>query len=284
MERKDFPDIHELQRHFKRHDIHISERTVKRDFQSLRSDFGIEIAYDSHKRGYHIIEEMSLNIDQFMNFLDFTVTANLMINTLSEAKENLNYISFSFSGSLINNHYLTPLLEATKNHKIITFSYEKFSADEVYQIELSPMLLREYEYRWYVIGYMQPVDEHRTFAVDRISDLKVLEKQFEFDTRRDLTELFDDIIGLNYSTNELTTVRLRYNAIQAKYAQTLPLHYSQKVISKSPNSLIVELHIKPNLEFRQQLLKLGNQVEVLEPKWLRDEIKTDIESALKNYS
>jgi predicted DNA-binding transcriptional regulator YafY len=43
------------------------------------------------------------------------------------------------------------------------------------------------------------------------------------------------------------------------------------------------LFLIPNYEFRQQILKLGDTVQVIQPEKLRDEIKNILVRSLKNY-
>ena len=57
----------------------------------------------------------------------------------------------------------------------------------------------------------------------------------------------------------------------------------QKLIEETPEYGIFEYYLVPTYDFRQELLSHGPDVEVLEPKELRDEIKADIALMYKNY-
>jgi two-component system chemotaxis sensor kinase CheA len=46
-----------------KHDFSISKRTLQRDLENIRIDFGIEIKYDPYQRGYYLDRELSLDID-----------------------------------------------------------------------------------------------------------------------------------------------------------------------------------------------------------------------------
>jgi len=43
------------------------------------------------------------------------------------------------------------------------------------------------------------------------------------------------------------------------------------------------LHLKPTFDFRQELLSLGEDVEVLLPEWFRNEVKQVVESMIVKY-
>ena len=45
----------------------------------------------------------------------------------------------------------------------------------------------------------------------------------------------------------------------------------------------ISLRIIPNLELKQQILKHGDTVKVIEPNWLVDEIKNDLNKMLEKY-
>ena len=67
--------------------------------------------------------------------------------------------------------------------------------------------------------------------------------------------------------------------------QTLPLHNSQIIYPKDENNQHkVEFFVYPNYEFKTQILKIGAEVEVLEPLYLRQEIREILELSLKKYT
>jgi predicted DNA-binding transcriptional regulator YafY len=77
---------------------------------------------------------------------------------------------------------------------------------------------------------------------------------------------------------------LSFYISQKPYVVSLPLHHSQNEInSKIENSFDIELRIHPNFEFRQQILKYGSLVKVLDTKWLAQEIKEEFKKAFERY-
>jgi predicted DNA-binding transcriptional regulator YafY len=81
----------------------------------------------------------------------------------------------------------------------------------------------------------------------------------------------------------VTKVRIRAYGVQAEYLRSTPLHKSQSE-SHSKHGEFAEftyrLCITPDLE--SQLLAMGENVEVLEPEELREEMKKRIDS-MSNY-
>lgn len=82
----------------------------------------------------------------------------------------------------------------------------------------------------------------------------------------------------------METIKLSFHISQKPYVVSLPLHHTQKEINPENDAFFdIELLIHPNFEFRQQILKYGSLVKVLEPKWLQDEIKVILKKALMHY-
>lgn len=77
---------------------------------------------------------------------------------------------------------------------------------------------------------------------------------------------------------------LRVYGRQRNYFEALPLHPSQKIISRGKEFSEYEFNLKPEYEFRHAILALSHDAEVLAPQWFRDEIRWEAEEILKRYS
>ena len=82
---------------------------------------------------------------------------------------------------------------------------------------------------------------------------------------------------------ETTLVRLKLTAFQANYIRDLPLHESQQEIVRNDEYSIFELRIRPTYDFYQEVLRMGTQVEVLEPNYMREEIIDMIHQMYRQY-
>lgn len=283
LERKQFPSFEEIKIYLTHHDFIVSNRTIQRDIEQIRSEFGIEIEYNRFKNGYHINKDLSPDIESFVRFFEIVNTADLLIESLKESKNTLDFISFEAQGSLKGIENLKALLFAIKNHRVISFSHENFYEKTHSNHTVKPYLLKEYQNRWYLVGTIKPTDEFRTFGIDRISDLVVSEVTFKPKSKIKPLELFENTIGLTYSLGKVEEIILSFTPLQGKYIKTLPLHQSQQILIDNEKEFQIKLRIIPNFEFQQQILKLGDNVKVVQPQWLADEIKTVLTNTLKQY-
>lgn len=278
-----YPSFAEIKEYLYDHGFEISERTLQRDIENIRFEFGIEIAYNQFKNGYTIDRENSVDISSFFRFLEIVNTAHLLSETLAESKENLRYISFDQGGGLKGIQNLPDLLQAIKDHRKIEFTHFNFTTGKQRAYKMRPYLLREYQNRWYVIGTISNSKQLLTFGVDRIEELKVTTELFKPDKSIDAKANFDQIIGVIYAAEKTEEIILSFTPLQGMYIKSLPLHPSQKIILDNENEVRASLFIRPNLELMQQILMRGEQVKVLEPQWLRDEIKNILATTLKKY-
>ena len=65
---------------------------------------------------------------------------------------------------------------------------------------------------------------------------------------------------------------LKVYSKQRQYFRTLPLHKSQKEVEIQPDYSIFEYWMAPTWDLDMDLMQYADEVEVLEPECLRDEI------------
>ena len=69
-------------------------------------------------------------------------------------------------------------------------------------------------------------------------------------------------------------IKLKVSARQANYIRDLKLHESQKEIERNEGFSIFDLFLRPAFDFQQEILWNGEEMEVLEPLRLRNEMAT----------
>lgn len=283
VERNHYPSFKEIQDFLSHHDFDVSDRTLQRYFQTIRSEFDISIAYNSTKNGYYINEEESIDMEGFFRFLEIVNTAELLTESLKESRDALKHISFEAHGSFRGIDHLKTLLQAIKNHRRIKFTHENFETGKQRTYSLKPYLIKEYQNRWYLVGMISGINEFRTFGIDRINNLEMSEKTFAPLKSVDAASLFNNTIGLTYSLKQLEEIILSFTPLQGKYVKALPFHSSQQILIDNENELQIKLKIIPNYEFLQRILMLGDNVTVIQPQWLVDDVKQQLLNALKRY-
>jgi predicted DNA-binding transcriptional regulator YafY len=177
------------------------------------------------------------------------------------------------------------LLHAIKNHLEIQFTHEKFwkENNEKQKRLVYPLALKEARNRWYLV-VQDPKDcVYKTFGLERISDLEITRKKFEYPKDFNPEEKFKYSFGIITDRTKPEKIKIWLSHNQANYIKSLPLHHSQKIISENETECVIELYMSPTYDFVMELLSMGAEVKVLEPKSLQEEIKEKLEAALALY-
>ena len=88
---------------------------------------------------------------------------------------------------------------------------------------------------------------------------------------------------INNNDSEVQKVVLKVDAFQSNYIRNLPLHDSQKETKRTDKYSIFEYHLKPEFDFEQEIFSNMDAMEVLEPLWLREEVKERIKNLASKY-
>ena len=127
-------------------------------------------------------------------------------------------------------------------------------------------------------GRSWPSGEDLLYCLDRIRDFRLSSHTFN---------LFDDCFGIIADKKcKVEDVILKVNAGQANYLRDLPMMpgENQKEIERNDEYSIFKIHVRPSFDFQQELLWNREDLEVLEPLWLRKEIAGIVKRMLNKYN
>lgn len=169
------------------------------------------------------------------------------------------------------------LMEYIQNKIALKINYLSYSSGKCEPYHLHPYLLKEYNNRWFCIGYCSQRKRIVHLALDSIKGkLEVLKKGgYIENTFFNPDTYFDDIIGITRPANkEKANIRIRVASQRAQYLLTKPLHKSQRLAEKSADlSVILEIEVIPNRELISTLLSFGKDIKVLRPTSLHRELR-----------
>lgn len=165
--------------------------------------------------------------------------------------------------------HLIGLYRHISRGEFIMVEYQPYSESKANRW-IFPAMLREYNNRWYLIGWEENKPTPQNFALDRILSFAKSGIQFTIPKNFNFAAYYHDVIGVTRNeTSEKVAVRLKLtNQIRAKYLETKKLHHSQR----TNDGVIFELDVIPNLELESKILEYGPDMEVLEPEFLREQV------------
>ena len=179
--------------------------------------------------------------------------------------------------------HLPVIIDALKQNHRISFSYKSYTRSRpVDGIILEPYFVKIFKQLWYVIGLNVNDGLIKTYSLDRISRLNLLQDTFTMPDDVNPSEFFKDCFGIITNKNSAKRIVLRVEPTQAKYFRALPLHPSQQEEVHDGYS-VFSYRMRITYDLKEELMSHGASIEVLEPKELKMLILDELERALKNY-
>ncbi|HMQ00758.1 MAG TPA: WYL domain-containing protein [Cyclobacteriaceae bacterium] len=286
---KDFSSFEEIQTYFEHQaeslqmqddtlNIGFSKRTFQRDIKEIRNIFGIDIEYSKSQKGYFISQSEMEN----MNFQRM-IEAFEIFNSLNLAQDLKPFIHLE-KRKPQGTENLYGLLHAIKNKKKIKFTYYKYWEEESSIRTAEPYAVKEFKHRWYVIAKDSSDQQIKTFALDRLSNLDITNKPFEYPHTFNIEESYRYSFGIiSPGTDKPEEVILSFDRYQGKYIKSLPLHETQEILIDNEKELQVKLKLYITFDFVMELFSYADSMKVIKPRSLAKQIKQAHERAFKQY-
>jgi predicted DNA-binding transcriptional regulator YafY len=294
LDRKEQVTIHSLM-----DDLEISERSVHRYLQTLQVA-GFPIHYNKKIGTYLFVEGYSL---QKLNFtveesLAFGLAKHALKNfgigmeeSLESLEEKLSLKPNPAPGQIILkpqkptnviDGYLGKIFKAITNFQGIEITYKARYSGETSVRKVDPYYVFFPEGFWTLRAYCHLRRELRTFALDRISSLKVLNEYFSprnISPEEELSKSF----GV-WLDGEMVDVVLRFDKPYMHLIQRKKWHDSQKEKKLKDGRLEVSFKVSGLEDIKYWIYRWIPHVEVVSPRELKEIIKKELKQAVKKFS
>ena len=247
----------------------LSLRTFHKWRDAVEELFGLFI--ENEKGGqyrYYILNEEELKNGSIRSWLFSNLTVNnLMLDSL-KIKDRILLEAIPDG-----EQYLPTILKALETNTVLTMTYQSYWRDEANTFEVEPYCLKAFKQRWYLVCRSPYYNKIMIYSLDRIHHLEATTSTFKYPKDFNGEEYFEDCFGIIADQRcKVETVKLKISAGEANYLRSLTLHQSQKEIERNGEYSIFTVRLRPTYDFRQEILSMGSDIEVLEPKWFRDEV------------
>lgn len=225
-------------------------------------------------------------------FSSFFENTQLLLDKNREEESGDGLIRSSLEQNLTNIHLLPVFYKAITDKQVLQFSYQRFG-QEPFVLTFHPQYLKEYNGRWFVFGdanrepyqaYNVPLDRIVS-EVSEVNDVEYIPAPKGF-----YQDFFKNIIGVTHEKGakvEEVIIRTKSEYLHGLLL-TKPLHYSQEEV------LLFEEHdgqwygevrlmIELNRELRGRILLYGENLEVIRPLSLREQIKKILKKQIDQY-
>lgn len=135
----------------------------------------------------------------------------------------------------------------------------------------------------HVIGLREPPGKMRTFKIERLRSVELLREEYTIPDSFDPAELLRSAWGIWYSEAEPVEVVLRFHPTVAARVQETRWHRQQQHETQPDGYLVWRAHIAEPREMLPWVRGFGADVEVLAPKWLREELEQEARRLAELY-
>ncbi len=299
-------DLHE--------ELEVSRATLTRDLSYLRDRLNAPIVFDEERGGY-CFDRSGAGPQYELPGLWFNSQEILALLTMHRLLENLD------TGGLLGPHIaplvsrLNALLESTsgsatevirrvkvvaaqnrpvptrwfevvgsalvQRHRVEVLYYTR-TRDERSRRELSPQRLVHYRNTWYLDAWCHRSDALRTFSLDAIEEARMIDRK----ARNASVAELDRELGAGYGIYRGRDIRwavLRFSADAARWVSAEIWHPKQDGRWMDDGSYELKIPYAATPELEMDILRHGEQVEVIMPRALRRRIAERLAAACGRY-
>ena len=295
--------------------LEVSPATLKRDLSYLRDRLHAPIVYDRFKGGYLLAEDPKRGRHRLPG-LWFSPKEIQALLTMHHLLQDLE------TGGLLGPH-IQPLLQRVQSlmdtgardavqveqrvrlipaglrrqtdlqtfemvgnalmmRKRLDLTYEGRHRREVTQRQVSPQRLVHYRDNWYLEAWCHASDGMRKFALDAIRQAVMSEETAQEIPLPDIEQQMSEGYGV-YAGGVVRVARLRFNADAARWVRHEIWHAKQKQTLNHDGSLDLELPYVNDTELVMDVLRHGENVEVLAPPELRETVARRLKASSTLY-
>lgn len=203
---------------------------------------------------------------------------------LNLANQGSKVIEFDQNQYLKGIEFINPFYQAIINKNAIKVTYQSFKQEQIQQFVIHPYFLKQYNNRWFLFGLNDEYQNISNLALDRVIGIDECNVIFQDQNAIDFEEYFEDMIGVTFPQGaSATKILLKIKSDSWPYIKTKPLHGSQKVKEVNDQFAIIELNLIINYELISLLFSYAENITVLEPIELVEQIKNKAANLISSY-
>jgi proteasome accessory factor C len=292
--------------------IECSRATINRIIQELRDYFNAPLEYDRERNGYHyalkpgetfelpgvwfsaselyallaaqqLLEQVQPGLFEFQIKPLKDRIEKLLAAQHGNGKEiSARVRILRMAGRNVQPGNFQIIAGALLQRMQLAISYDGRGNGQKSQREISPQRLTHYRDNWYLDAYCHARKGLRSFAVERISDAKMLKSTCHEVPEKQLDAHFSSAYGIFAGLPQQQAV-LRFSAERARWVADEMWHPGQQGKFMEDGCYELRLPYSDSRELVMDILKHGAEVEVVSPHTLREEVQQQLKAALSRY-
>ncbi len=295
-------------------ELEISLATFKRDLEYLRDRFNAPIIYDRDAGGYKFDkpnagkkfelpglwfsqEEATalLTMENLLGALDPSGLIGQHIRPLrsqidsilggtdtssNELRQRIKFLTVGKRKA--TSEFFSTVANALLTRKRLNLTFYSKDTGQISKREISPQRLIYYRDNWYLDAYCHLRNDIRSFSLDGIKQaFSTNENCIEISNKK-LDAVLTEGYGI-FSGEAKNKVVLKFTEKKARWVSTEIWHPQQTSKVNEDGSYELTFMYSNDTELIMDILKHGSEVEVLEPRELRNKIKLEHQKAFNQY-
>jgi predicted DNA-binding transcriptional regulator YafY len=284
----------------------VNKRTVYRDLKALETELNVPVWQNGNRRGliegYHL-PPIPFTLAEAMNIF---LAVRLMQNysgwydpNIASTFMKLNSVVPPMLQAQITNtiawmekqpkneklmHTFEVLIRAWASQHRVKVLYQDLTEPAPQERIIEPYFIEPttQSRASYVIAYCNTKKSIYSFKMSRIENIQILPQTYVIPPDFNAIEYLSSAWVL-FVEEPVEKVKLRFKPRLRRPLQEARWHPTQVMEPQEDGSLIMELNVNNTYDFRSWILGWGDEVEVLEPAKLRDQIITINESVRRIY-
>jgi len=298
-----------------RQSLEVSRATICRDLDYLRDRMGFPIGWDRTKRAYKLDTQNGngatkelpgvwfnereiyalLSMIELMSQLEPEGLLSSQIAPFQRRLESLLEQCTGQTAQALHRIRITPvasrrvssahfksLAYALLARKRLMIDHYARQKDEVVVREVSSQRLTYYRDNWYLEAYCHLREDLRSFSLDAIKNVQVLEEP-ALDINEDRLRQFFDVSYGVFNGPSQQVASLKFTPYRARWVASERWHADAVSRWLPDGSYVLEIPYAEDWELIQDILKQGRDVEVLSPQSLREKIRDTVTQMEKIY-
>lgn len=281
--------------------LEISAATFKRDIAKLRDQMSVPIRFDRERGGYVLdrsegdsaLPGLWFNPEEVLALLTMQhllsqLEPSLLGPKLKPLRDRLAHLmethglaSQDVAKRLRIVHagkrrIAPPLFEAaasaTMARKRLKIAHMNRGTGETLQREISPQRMVHYRDNWYVDAWCHLREDLRSFSVDAISSIEVLEQEAQEIPAAQIDERLGAGYGI-FGGKPKAWATLRFTPQRARWVRGEQWHPMQESREEADGSYVLSVPYSDDRELVGDVLRFGEDVEVIAPMELRSKVQ-----------
>lgn len=291
--------------------LEVSRATFMRDIEYLRDRHRAPIEYDKAENGYRYTadgagfelpglwfsaEELHalLTMHSLLEQMGSGLLAESVAALRGKLEQLLGDSSTAFAElrkrvriltpgqRIAANEAFAPIARALVERRQAQVRYWARSTDETTERAISPQRLIHYRGNWYVDAWCHLRGGPRSFAVDGLREVRLLDSPCHEVGEKALNAALGSSYGI-FGAKERRWAELRFSVERSRWVRDEIWHPEQSLKLGKDGRLTLRVPYSSAVELQMEILKLGADVEVLDPPELRQAVIAAAQALLRQY-